>query len=50
MSFLPLLILLAAVVYFSKPEERKRFAREALSRTEHLWGSAGAVLAETPAV
>jgi rhomboid protease GluP len=40
MSFLPLIILLAAVVYFSKPEERKRFVREALSRTEHLWGSA----------
>ena len=40
MSFLPLIILLGAVLYFSKPEERKRFAREALGRTEHLWGSA----------
>ncbi len=40
MSFLPLIILLAAVVYFSKPEERKRFLKEVLGRTEHVWGSA----------
>jgi len=40
MSFLPLIILLAAVVYFSKPEERKRFVKEVVNRTDSLFGSA----------
>ena len=40
MALFPLIILLAAVLYFSKPEERKRFVKEVLGRTEYLWGSA----------
>jgi len=40
MPLIALIVLLAAVWYFSKPEERKRFAKEILSRTEYLLGSA----------
>jgi membrane associated rhomboid family serine protease len=40
MAFLPLIILLAAVAYFSKPEERKRFVKEVVTRADDLFGSA----------
>src|SRR5262245_42939886 len=40
MAFLPLIILLAAVIYFSKPEERKRFIKEVVNRADDTFGSA----------
>jgi rhomboid protease GluP len=40
MAIFPLIILLAAVVYFSKPDERKRFLKEAVNRADDTFGSA----------
>lgn len=40
MAIFPLIILLAAVIYFSKPDERKRFVKEALNRADDVFGSA----------